>query len=96
MFTPTGNQILFAPDTETEQRSAGGLHIPMALHDQHGSKGTAVAVGPGLRSVMDGRQIPVDVVAGDVLFIRPKSGFEITLEGKSYRVVSFGDVLGVV
>lgn len=78
---------------EEEKKSAGGIIIP----DQAAEKpvrGEVIAVGPGKKDD-SGKNIPLDVKAGDTVLFGKYSGSEVKVEGQDYLVMREDDIVAV-
>jgi len=78
------NILLEMPNEKVEQRTASGIIIPdTAKEKPHFAKVIAM-------SRIDDPEISV----GDVVFFKEFSGNEIGLEGKTYLMIPYEDILG--
>ena len=78
---------------EEETKSAGGIIIP----DQAAEKpvrGEVIAVGPGKKDD-SGKNIALDVKAGDIVLFGKYSGSEVKVEGQDYLVMREDDIVAV-
>lgn len=78
---------------EEEKKSAGGIIIP----DQAAEKpvrGEVIAVGPGKKDD-NGKNITLDVKAGDIVLFGKYSGSEVKVEGQDYLVMREDDIVAV-
>ena len=78
---------------EEEKKSAGGIIIP----DQAAEKpvrGEVIAVGPGKKDD-NGKNIALDVKAGDTVLFGKYSGSEVKVEGQDYLVMREDDIVAV-
>src|SRR5262245_41996520 len=69
---PLGDRVIIERIEESEQKSAGGIIIPDTAKEKP-QMGKVIAVGDGKKDD-DGKRIPVDVTAGDVVFFGKYSG----------------------
>ena len=53
-----------------------------------------VAVGPG--TVVDGKEVKMEVKIGDKVIISKYSGTEVKFDGQEYTILKQGDILAVV
>lgn len=82
-FTPNGTRILVSK-AEDKETKVGGIVVPAsAPHSIHTHKSVVEAVGPKVESF----------AVGDVI-VHPVAGYELTIEGKGYRVLDEADVIG--
>jgi chaperonin GroES len=54
-----------------------------------------IAVGPGARTE-DGKLIPLDVKAGDVVLFGKWSGTEVKIEGEELLIMKESDIMGII
>lgn len=75
----------------------GGLAVPETA-DLDPPKGRVVKAGPGKRSEFDGTLIPMQTVAGDVVYLGGPfmKGIKINLAGTEYVLIRDRDTLGKV
>jgi len=90
---PINDQIVIAEIRE-ESQSAGGIVIPAG--DGMPSRGTVVAVGPGLWNSFMGERNPMSVKIGDEVVFPRHSGFDITIHDIEYRIFRDNEILAVV
>ena len=79
---------------EAEDNKVGGLYIPDSAKEKP-QEGEVVAVGNGKRGD-DGKQIPLDVKAGDRILFGKYSGTEIKIDGEEYLIMREEEVLGII
>jgi chaperonin GroES len=79
---------------EAEDNKVGGLYIPDSAKEKP-QEGEVVAVGNGKRGD-DGKQIPLDVKAGDRILFGKYSGSDIKIDGEEYMIMREDEVLGVL
>ena len=79
---------------EEDARSAGGIIIPDTAKEKP-SQGEIVAVGPGARNE-DGKQVALDVKAGDRVLFGKWSGTEVKIDGEELLIMKESDILGVL
>ena len=89
---PLHDRIIVERLEEGEQH-VGGIIIPDTAKEKP-QKGTVIAAGNG-RVLKNGKRIPLDVKAGDVILFGKYSGQEIKLEGKEYLIIKEDEVLAV-
>jgi chaperonin GroES len=90
---PLHDRIIVQRLDEGEQQ-IGGIIIPDSAKEKP-MQGKVLAVGDG-RMTEDGKRIPLDVVAGDVILFGKYSGQEIKLDGLEYLIVKEDEVLAVI
>ena len=90
---PLGDRIL-VERLEQEEKTSGGIIIPDA-HKEKPKQGKVLAVGPGAKDE-NGKRVPVDVQAGDIVLFTQWAGNEIKIDGKDYLVLKESDVIGII
>jgi chaperonin GroES len=80
--------------TEEEETTKGGLIIPDTAKEKP-QEGKVVAVGKG-KVGEDGKVLPLDVKAGDLVLFGKYAGTEIKIEGEEHLIMREDDLLGVV
>ena len=89
---PLGDRVVVKA-MEDEEQTASGLYIPDTAKEKP-QKGEVIAVGEGRYE--DGKRIPLDVKAGDVIIYSKYGGTEIKIDGTEYLILSERDILAVV
>jgi len=79
---------------EQDEKTAGGIIIPDNAKEKP-KQGKVLAVGPGAKDE-NGKRIPVDVEAGDIVLFTQWAGNEIKIDGKEYLVLKESDVIGII
>jgi chaperonin GroES len=79
---------------EAEEKTAGGILLPDTAKEKP-QKGKVLAVGPG-RLNDDGKRLPLDVKAGDVVLYGKYSGSEVKWNGEELKILRESEVLAVV
>ena len=92
-FRPLHDRIIVQRLDEGEQQ-VGGIIIPDSAKEKP-QQGKVLAVGDG-RMTDDGKRIPLDVAAGNLILFGKYSGQEITLDGAEYLIVKEDEVLAVI
>jgi len=90
---PLHDRIIVQRLDEGEQQ-IGGIIIPDSAKEKP-MQGKVLAVGDG-RMTEDGKRIPLDVVAGNLILFGKYSGQEIKLDGLEYLIVKEDEVLAVI
>jgi chaperonin GroES len=90
---PLHDRIIVQRLDEGEQQ-IGGIIIPDSAKEKP-MQGKVLAVGDG-RITEDGKRIPLDVHAGDLILFGKYSGQEIKLDGTEYLIVKEDEVLAVI
>ena len=92
-FRPLHDRIIVQRLDEGEQQ-IGGIIIPDSAKEKP-QQGKVLAVGEG-RITDEGKRIPLDVAAGNLILFGKYSGQEITLDGAEYLIVKEDEVLAVI
>ena len=90
---PLHDRIIVQRIEEAEQR-VGGIIIPDSAKEKP-QQGKVIAVGSG-KSKDDGKRIPLDVKAGDLILFGKYSGQEIKLDGEEFLIMREDEVLAVI
>jgi chaperonin GroES len=90
---PLHDRIIVQRLEEGEQH-IGGIIIPDTAKEKP-QQGKVLAVGNG-KVTDDGKRIPLDVRADDLILFGKHAGQEIKLEGKEYLIMKEDDVLAVL
>ncbi len=78
---------------KAEEKSAGGILLTTAAQEKPEVYEVLVA-GPG--GVVDGKEIVMEVKAGDKVLMNKYSGTTVKLEGEEYVIVRQSDILAIV
>jgi chaperonin GroES len=89
---PLGDRILVR-EVKTTEVSAGGIFLP-EISRTASNECVVISTGPGKRN-KNGKLIPLDVNAGDHVFVKNWVGTEVQIDGEPYKVVIPDDVVGV-
>ncbi len=92
-FRPLYDRIL-VERVESEEKTQSGIIVPDIAKEKP-QQGKVIAVGQGKR-LEDGKLIPLEVKAGDMILFGKYSGSEIKIEGNEYLIMKEEDVLGLV
>ena len=90
---PLHDRIIVQRLDEGEQQ-IGGIIIPDSAKEKP-QQGKVLAVGDG-RITDEGKRIPLDVQAGNLILFGKYSGQEIKLDGTEYLIVKEDEVLAVI
>ena len=90
---PLHDRIIVSRIEEGEQK-VGGIIIPDSAKEKP-QRGKVIAAGHG-KSNDDGKLVPLDVKAGDMILFGKYSGQEIQLDGEEYIIMREDEVLGVL
>ena len=78
----------------SDEKTAGGIIIPDTAQEKP-SEGQVVSVGSGGRTE-DGKEIAMDVKAGDRVLFGKWSGTEVTIDGEELLIMKESDIMGVI
>lgn len=92
-FRPLGDRVL-VKRLESEEKTQSGIIIPDAAKEK-AQTGAVVAVGMG-RKDNSGKQIPMDVKVGDVVYFGKYSGTDLNSSAGDYIIVREEEILGIV
>ena len=77
-----------------EETTASGIVLPGQDDKEKPGQAVVVAVGPG--GVVDGKEVKMQVKAGDHVLFSKYAGSEVEIDGHKYTVVKQKDILAVV
>ena len=90
---PLHDRVIVRCLEEGEQR-IGGIIIPDSAKEKP-QQGKVIAAGTG-KVKDDGKKIPLDVKAGDLILFGKYSGQEIKLDGDEYLIMREDEVLAII
>jgi len=90
---PLGSRVVVQP-IEQEDITPSGLILPETAKEKP-QKGKILSTGPGDRDE-EGKRIPMDVKAGDVVLFARYSGTEIKIESEKYLILKESDILAIL
>ena len=90
---PLHDRIIVKRLDEGEQQ-VGGIIIPDSAKEKP-QQGKVLAVGNG-KVNDEGKRIPLDVLAGNIILFGKYSGQEIKLDGEEYLIMKEDEVLAVI
>lgn len=76
-----------------EEATKSGIVLPGAAKEKP-QQAEVIAVGPG--GVVDGKEVVMQVKAGDTVIYSKYSGTEVELDDEKYVIVKQSDILAVV
>lgn len=76
-----------------EETTKSGIVLPGAAKEKP-QQAEVIAVGPG--GVVDGKEVVMQVKAGDTVIYSKYSGTEVELDDEKYVIVKQSDILAVV
>ncbi len=89
---PLGDRVLIQV-LEDELQKQGSLYIPDTAKEKP-QEGKVIAVGKGRYE--DGKLVPLDVKAGDIVLYGKYSGTDVKHDGKEYLIVRESDILAII
>jgi len=92
-FRPLHDRIL-VERVESEEVTKGGIILPDSAKEKP-QQGKVIAVGTGKRTE-DGKIMPLELKAGDMILFGKYSGSEVKVEGIEYLIMKEDDVLGLI
>ena len=78
---------------EAEEKTKSGIILTGSAKEQPQMAGV-IEVGPG--GMVDGKEIKMEVKAGDRVIFSKYAGTEVKLDGEEYIIVRQNDILGIV
>jgi len=90
---PLADRVIVKPNP-AEETTKGGLILPDTAKEKP-IEGTIIAAGAG-RITEDGKNVPMNVKAGDKLLYGKYSGTEIKIDGEEYLIMRESDIYGIV
>lgn len=89
---PLGDRVLIEPKQDSEEK-IGSIYVPDTAKEKP-QEGKVIEVGSG--KYEDGKLVPLEVKAGDVVLYGKYSGTEVKQNGKEYLIVRETDILAIV
>ncbi len=86
---PLGDRVIVEPG-EGEETTASGIVIPDTAKEKP-QEGKVLAVGPGRYE--EGKLVPLEVKAGDIVIYSKYGGTEVKVGGKELLILSERDIL---
>ena len=77
-----------------EETTASGIVLPGQGDKEKPGQGEVIAVGPG--GVVDGKEIVMQVMAGDKVLYSKYAGSDVEVEGQKYVRIKQSDVLAII
>ena len=90
---PLHDRLIVQRLEEGEQKS-GGIIIPDSAKEKP-QRGTVIAAGNG-RMNKDGKRVPLDVKAGDMILFGKYTSQEVKLDGEEYLILREDEVFAVI
>ena len=89
---PLGDKVVLK-QVAAEETTKSGIVLPGAAKEKP-QQAEVIAVGPG--GVVDGKEVTMQVKAGDLVIYSKYSGTEVELDDEKYVIVKQSDILAVV
>jgi chaperonin GroES len=89
---PLGDRVVIKM-LENEEKTKGGIVLPGSAKEKP-QVAEVVAVGPG--TVVDGKEIIMEVKVGDKVLISKYAGTEVKIDSQVYTILKQRDILAVV
>lgn len=91
-LVPLGDRVVLK-HLEAETTTKSGIVLP-GQEKEKPQQAEVIAVGPG--GVVDGKEIKMEVKAGDKVIYSKYSGTEVKLEDEKFIIVKQSDILAVI
>ena len=91
-LSPLGDRVVLK-QLEAEETTKSGIVLPGNAQEKP-QQAEVIAVGPG--GVIDGKEVTMQVKAGDKVIYSKYSGTEVEIEDEKYVIVKQNDILAVV
>lgn len=88
---PLGDRVVIKK-LEAEEKTKSGIVLPGTAKEQP-QMAEVVAVGPG--TVVDGKEVKMEVSVGDHVIFAKYAGTEIKYDGVEYIILSQKDILAI-
>lgn len=92
-LTPLQDRVI-VKQSEAEEKTKSGIILPDAAKEKP-TKGKVIAAGPG-KLDDQGRHMPLNVKAGDVVYYGKYSGTDVEVDGEKYVILREADILGIL
>ncbi|QGU94204.1 co-chaperone GroES [Clostridium bovifaecis] len=89
---PLGDRVVIRR-LEAEETTKSGIVLPGTAKEKP-QEAEVVAVGPG--GVVDGKEIRMEVKAGDKVLFSKYAGTEVKIDGEEYTILRQDDILAIV
>lgn len=89
---PLGDRVVIKM-LENEETTKSGIVLPGSAQEKP-QVAEVVAVGPG--GVIDGKDVIMELEAGDRVLISKYAGTEVKIDGTEYTILRQNDVLAIV
>ncbi len=91
-LVPLGDRVVLK-QLAAEETTKSGIVLP-GQNKEKPQQAEVIAVGPG--GVVDGKEIKMEVKAGDQVVYSKYAGSEVKLEEEEYIIVRQSDILAVI
>ena len=91
-LVPLGDKIVLK-QVEAEETTKSGIVLPGQAKEKP-KEAEVIAVGPG--GVIEGKEVTMQVKAGDKVIYSKYAGTNVELDGVEYIVVKQSDILAIV
>ncbi len=91
-LVPLGDRVVLK-HLEAETTTKSGIVLP-GQEKEKPQQAEVIAVGPG--GMVDGKEIKMEVKAGDKVIYSKYSGTEVKLEDEKFIIVKQSDILAVI
>ena len=91
-LVPLGDRVVLK-QLEAEQTTKSGIVLP-GQEKEKPQQAEVIAVGPG--GGVDGKEIKMEVKAGDKVIYSKYAGTEVKLEDEKFIIVKQNDILAVI
>ena len=89
---PLGDRVV-TKMAEAEETTQSGINLAGSAKEKP-QFAEVIAVGPG--GVVDGKEVKMELKAGDKVIMSKYAGTEVKLDGEEYVIISQKDVLAIV
>ncbi|MBP5305266.1 MAG: co-chaperone GroES [Lachnospiraceae bacterium] len=91
-LVPLGDRVVLK-QIAAEETTKSGIVLPGQAQEKP-QQAEVVAVGPG--GVIDGKEVAMQVKAGDKVIYSKYAGTDVKLDGEEYIIVKQNDILAIV
>ncbi|MDO5100071.1 MAG: co-chaperone GroES [Eubacteriales bacterium] len=91
-LVPLGDRVVLK-QIAAEEVTGSGIVLPGSAQEKP-QQAQVIAVGPG--TVVDGKEVKMEVKVDDVVIYSKYAGTEVKLDGEEYIIVKQNDILAVV
>jgi len=89
---PLGDRVVIKK-IEAEETTKSGIVLPGTAKEKP-QMAEVVAVGPG--GIVDGKEVKMELKAGDKVIFSKYSGTEVKFDGQEYTILKQDDILAIV